>query len=47
MSWRTVYKLYPRKGKKFAIDLGGVMADETGAAEGGVAIANEIGDVAD
>jgi hypothetical protein len=46
MSWRTVYNLYIRKVKKFAMDLGGAMADETGAAEGAVVTSNETGEVA-
>ncbi len=37
MSWRTVYNIYTRKGKINAKDLSGAMADETGAAEDGVA----------
>ncbi len=41
-----MYNLYIRKGKKFATDLGGAMADETGAAEGGVATADETGEAA-
>jgi hypothetical protein len=47
MSWRTVYNLYTRKGKKFSMDLGGATGDETGAAENGVATADETGEVAD
>jgi hypothetical protein len=47
MSWRTVYNLYTRKGKKFAMDLGGTTADETGAAEGDVATADETAEAAD
>jgi hypothetical protein len=46
MSWRIVYNLYTKKGKKSAMDLGGVTADETGAAEGGVAAADETGEAA-
>ncbi len=47
MSWKTVYNLYTRNVNKFAADLGGVAVDETGAAEGGVAIADETGEAAD
>jgi hypothetical protein len=47
MSWRTVYNLYTRKGKKFSMDLGGATADETGAAEGGIATVNETGEAAE
>ena len=37
MSWRTVYNLYLKKGKKFAMDLDGATADEAGVVDGGVA----------
>jgi hypothetical protein len=47
ISWRTVYNLYTRKDKKFETDLGGATVDETGAAEGDVATADEKGEVAD
>jgi hypothetical protein len=38
MSWRTLYNLYFKKGKKFSMDLGGATADETGTVEGSVAM---------
>ena len=37
MSWRTVYNLYLKKGKKFAVDLDGAAAVEAGVVHGGVA----------
>jgi hypothetical protein len=46
MSWRTVYNLHLKKGKKVAMSLGGATADETGAAEGSDATADETGVVA-
>ena len=43
MSWRTVYFFYLKMGKKFATDLDGVAAGETGVVEGSIVTANEIG----
>jgi hypothetical protein len=39
MSWRTVYNLYLKKGKKFTINLDGATADEEGVAnDGGIVV---------